>query len=1455
MELRRNRAASSVRTEGGLLPSDLLGKIAGLEPDVPGLTDADFGLASGERLREAITRSWNRLVGAWAALEAVRVTAEPTDPLTGSTRERFLLPLMDELGFARLPVARAVEIEGTTYPISHGWADGVPVHLVGFGVELDTRTKGVRGAAGAAPHALVQEYLNRADTALWGLVSNGRTLRLLRDSTSLTRQAYVEFDLEAIFTGELYADFALLWSVCHRTRFDGERPADCLLERWTKKAADDGTRALDKLRGGVEKAIETLGAGFLAHPGNGDLRKALRSGALDRQDYYRELLRLVYRLIFLFTAEDRRDETTGRELLLDPAAPDDAVERYRRFYSTVRLRSFAGRHRGTRHPDLWVSLRRVIAALGSGGAPTLALPALGSFLFGIEACVHLDGADLRNEDLLDAVRALATIEEDRRLRLVDYRNLGAEELGGIYEGLLELHPRVELDANPPRFALGTVAGNERKATGSYYTPTSLISCLLDSALDPVLDEAVRGKAGPEAEAAILGLAVVDPAAGSGHFLIAAAHRLAKRLAAVRSGEGEPPPAQVRHALRDVIARCIYAVDINPMAVELCKVSLWLEALEPGKPLSFLDAHVKCGNSLLGTTPELTAAGVPDAAFEAISGDDKAVARDFRRINAGERAGQYSLFGAGLEDPVGPLAAEARALEALPEDSPAGVAEKAARHQAHLASAAHVRAKAALDAWCAAFVVPKAHGAPGVTTATARSLAVGGSGSHAATRELVERTAADFRFFHWPLEFPAVFERGGFDAVLGNPPWDQIQLDPQEWFAERAPDVATSATSAKRAAMIARIEHADQALWSAYQAALRQNEAVQHFMHASGRYELTARGRLNSAPLFAELATGLASSRGRSGVVVPTGVATDSFTQAFFAELVSARRLVSVFDFENRRGLFPGVDSRYRFSILVTAAPGQGPLEPMFAFYMLDPDDLQDPDRLFPLSASDLRLINPNTLTCPVFRSARDAELARRTYARVPVLNADKPASDGRPTWNYRGLLMFMTNTASHLFRSRHELERTGGTRRGNVITSPSERFLPLYEGKMVWQYDHRYGDFRTRSHDSGDSQLPLVAEADHAKSDFVPLPRHWITESDVEARLSGRWDRNWFLGFRDITNASNERTVIAAVVPRVAVANNLPLILTGRSPVEMLGLLANLNSLACDYFARQKVAGMHLNFYLLEQLPVLDPARYHAGCPWAPGSTLGEWIRPRAVELSYASVDLGSFARDVGWTGPPFAWDLDRRESIRAELDAAFFHLYSLARDEVEYVLETFPIVRRAEEQRHGHYRMRDLILAVYDAMAVATRDRPFVSRLDPAPGDPRAAHEPRLGEDPGYWVPWSEVLAQAPQAAPAARSVRTPVAPPAKSSPASLPRSTPEPTPSLFAMAPRPAWQPEAAVAPSEVVMGARVRHRAKGEGTVLSVRPSGKSTELLIRFDATGEAWIVFGYGVLEFEAHVGE
>ncbi len=1319
MEVRRSRVTSTVRTEGGLLPADLLAKISAADPSVPGLTPADLGLAAGERVREAITGSWNRLVGAWAALDSVRAGAQASDPLTGPTRERFLLPLFEELGFGRLPVARSVEMDGTTYPISHAWANEnvsvrVPVHLVGVGVGLDSRSRGVRGAAGAAPHALVQEFLNRSDDALWGLVTNGRMLRLLRDSTSLTRQAFIEFDLQQLFEGALYADFALLWTVCHRTRFDGHRSADCLLERWTKRAADDGTRALDKLRTGVEDAITVLGSGFLAHPANGALRDALRAGDLDRQDYYRELLRLVYRLIFLFAAEDRRDEATGRELLLDPSASDEAVARFRESYSTARLRDLAIRRRGTRHGDHWVVVRRVVAALGGDGAPTLALPALGSFLFGPEACRHLDAAELRNEDLLAAVRALSTIEEDRRLRVVDYQNLGAEELGSVYEGLLELHPRMEMEANPPRFELSTAAGNERKSTGSYYTPTSLISCLLDSALDPVVDAAITGKDPADAEAALLSLAVVDPAAGSGHFLVAAAHRLAKRLAAVRTGEGEPPPQAVRSALRDVIARCIHAVDINPMAVELCKVSLWLEALVPGKPLTFLDAHIKCGNSLLGSTPELAGRGIPDTAYEAITGDDKAIARAWRKRNAEERAGQQTLFEAPLAFPTEAIAREARALEDLPDGSLSAIATKAARHAAHEASTDVRRSRAALDAWCAAFVAPRMDQAPGITTSVVRAVGMNPGGVPQGVWGVIKAIAREYAFLHWPLEFPAVFAQGGFDVVLGNPPWERIKLQEQEFFAERSPAIASARNAAERKRMIAGLHVEDPELWSAYQASLRRSEGESHILRNSARYPLAGRGDINTYAVFAESMTALTSPRGRLGVILPTGVATDDTTKLLFGDFVQGRKLVSLHAFENEAFIFPSVHHAFKFCLLTLAgSPIEAPAD--LVFFARQVDDLREPDRHFSLTPEEFALLSPNTRTCPTFRSRRDAEIAKAIHRRIPVLIDESKGTEGNP-WGVSFLAMFHMANDSGLF-----------------LDGPGPDRLPLYEAKMVHQYDHRYGTYEGQTEaQANQGTLSRPTSAEKADPNYGVSPKYWVRDSNVTAALRDR-DPHWMIAWRDIARATDERTLISSVLPRVGAGDTALLMFSGH---PLFGLLVgNLNSFALDWCARQRISGTHLKYHVVRQLPVLPPDWYATTAPWAT-ETLADWIRRYVVELVYSTHDLSDFARDAGWEGPPFQWNDQRRPHLRAELDAAYFRLYGITRDDVNHVMESFWTVRERDGRRWGTYRTRNLVLDAYDAMASSSAAHPFVSRLDPPPGDPAMAHAPSAGRIAGAWQP-----------------------------------------------------------------------------------------------------------------------
>ena len=461
----------------------------------------DYGLPQSERLNEVITQSWSRLRKHWAEFRAGAEKLPAGEAGTGLTNDKWSLPLLRELGFGMLPTGAGPELSGRTFAIGRFFGP-VPVHLVGCGLSLDRRAMGVRGAAAANPHGLVQEFLNRAPGHLWGIVSNGLRFRVLRDNQALSRQSYLEFDLETMFVGEVFSDFVLLWLVCHASRFapeDQQGPETCWLERWTKFAAEQGTRALGDLRGGVEKALQILGQGFTSHRRNDELRAALRSGTLQATDFHGQLLRVVYRLIFLFVAEDR---SLDGQSLLHPHGASDAArlarERYAAHYSTARLRELAGTIKGSQHGDLWRQMQLLVGALSgdtgfAAAREQLALPALGSFLWSPESTAAVNGAELTNHDLLEALRNLAFTRQGQVLRPVDYRSLGAEELGGVYESLLALTPQVSADG--AGFTFAEFAGNERKTSGSYYTPDSLVQCLLDSALDPVVEAAIKGKTG------------------------------------------------------------------------------------------------------------------------------------------------------------------------------------------------------------------------------------------------------------------------------------------------------------------------------------------------------------------------------------------------------------------------------------------------------------------------------------------------------------------------------------------------------------------------------------------------------------------------------------------------------------------------------------------------------------------------------------------------------------------------------------------------------------------------------------------------------------------------------------------------------------------------------------------------------------------------------------------------
>lgn len=1182
-------AISSIQSEGGLLPADLLSRIRARDPSLPGIRPVDYGLAPGETLSEAASRSWARLTGLWRRFHAAWQQRAQDDAFEAETLDLWLKPLFQELGFGTIERVRAETIGRDTFAISHRW-DSLPIHLVGAGLHIDRRTPGARGAALANPHGLLQDFINRRDDFLWGVVSNGLRLRLLRDNRTLTRQAYVEFDLERIFSAEDqsgYPDFFLLWLVCHSTRFQplgggaqGAAPAvpgsNWLIEQWTTQARQHGLRLQLGLRHNAVRALNHLGSGLLSHRANGALRERLATGALTQDNFKRQLLRTLYRLLFLFVTEDRG-------LLLSPGATAFARGRYLTYYSTARLRRIACRYSGTAHGDGWVQLQTLFRLLRlDAGCEPLGLPPLGSFLFSEGASPDIDSASLSNEHLYATLRALCLVRdpEEKITRVTDFEHLGAEELGSIYESLLELQfIRFEISAGFAELGDADGTGNERKLTGSFYTPTSLITSLLDTALEPVIDRALatargtaskssngsksaktadgspsppaaagegRGEVGSStahcalrtphsseagsdyttvAEKALLGLKICDPACGSGHFLVAAAHRIARRVAALRTGEREPPVQAVRHALREVAAHCLYGVDLNPLSVELCKVSIWLEAFEPGRPLAFLDGHIQCGNSLLGCTPALLKGGLPDEAFRALTGDEPSAVKALIKDNREARDARQVFLALTSSPALAGLARLPEAfgqVEALPDDSPDAVRQKEARWTGAVNAVDYVNEMLVHDAWCAAFVLPRSANDSTYRFHTGHLLTLeqDPNALSPVLRDTIERLAGNapwlteaereqsYRFFHWHLRFPDVFRAtlngvaaespacgwsGGFDVVLGNPPWERVKLTEQEWFSGRHDGIVNAPNSAARKRLIAELKTTNPSLYGEFLDALRRSDGESHLLRNSGRYPLCGLGDVNTFAVFSELNFSLTGRRGQTGFIVPTSIATADTTKLFFGHLVDKDAIVTLYSFFEIRAWFPATDSREPFCLLTLRGSRESSqAESQFIFDAKSLDELGNPDRLFSLNKSDFERLNPNTRTCPIFRSRRDAEITRAIYGRVPVLLREK-RGEHEPEinpWGASLTAMLHMSNASNLFVTRADADAGSWELRGNRFYKGKDTLLPLYESKLFHLFDHRWATYL----DAKETRdLPSGEKIDPAKS---VMPRYWVDERD-----------------------------------------------------------------------------------------------------------------------------------------------------------------------------------------------------------------------------------------------------------------------------------------------------------------------------------------------------------------------
>jgi hypothetical protein len=787
----------SINIQGNIVSGEILDKL--VSEDIKYQTSVDFGLIKGTKVRDEVGLAWASARGYWQAFKFRKERIPENESGTSETRNFWMLPFLSTLGY-ELDKSNAANIDGKTYAISHRSSnlEGFPVHIMGIHDSLDKRreTSGPR----LSPHGLLQEYLNKTDDYLYALVTNGKQLRLLRDATRLVRLTYLEFDLEKMMEEELFADFAILYRILHASRMPKEKNAgeESYIEYYHQESLASGTRIREKLSEAVESSIKRLGNGFLKHPENTELREIVQNGELSGKQYYLFLLRLIYRFLFLLVTEDRG--------LVYPEKQDEALSKLRKiyydYYSMSRVRNLALRRifiEGAKH-DLWENLKITFQLFESGKyGEKLGIKPLGSGIFHSGALGVLSHSKLKNEDLLYVIYRLCYFQDEQRKQLVkvNYGDLDVEEFGSVYQGLLEFEPVfTELETSPN---FGFIQGTDRSSSGSHYTPEELVRPLIQHSLEYIIQDCIQK---PEErlkltttnlpktqlqEKALLAIKVCDISCGSGHILLSAARRIGMELAKVRTGEDQPSPSVMRQAVRDAIRECIYGVDKNPLAVELCKVALWLEAHSPGEPLNFLDHKIKCGDAIVGLAhKEELERGIAEEAFKALPGDEKAVATQFRNRNREElkQKDQISLeYSENVNESVSKAIEHFQLFKNLPERTPEEIEAKQKKFAELNTGTNYSRLKSLADMQVAQFFIPKTPDNKGYicTDGTYRKYLREKTVPSGMPPAKAAALAQEKGFFHYFLEFPEVFatsknpegtegSKGGFDCILGNPPF-------------------------------------------------------------------------------------------------------------------------------------------------------------------------------------------------------------------------------------------------------------------------------------------------------------------------------------------------------------------------------------------------------------------------------------------------------------------------------------------------------------------------------------------------------------------------------------------------------------------------------------------------------------------------------------------------------------
>ena len=1212
-----------------------------------------------------------------------------------------------------------------------------------LGVPLDIRDHSDKVQAGT-PHGQILRYLSTADSVAdgrlrWGILTNGQAWRLYDQRARPRAGGYFEADLAEMLEPGNEDRLRLFYLLFRRNSFTRREGATTT---FLEHALAEGKR--------YEEQVAQNLSGVVFASVFPNLVEALADATGENLLQVRQAaLIFLYRLLFVLYAEDR-DLLPVNELRYDDyglrkRVRDDIARRMADgdTYSSI----------ASNYYDRLVNLFRII----DQGDPSIGLPPYNGGLFASEAAPLLERVRLADATIAPIIYDLSHARESggSGRRFVNYRDMSVQQLGSIYERLLEQEPvrddngRIVIRPNP----------YARKDSGSFFTPQELVDLIVDRTLKPLVEQRLkafeekaarlksdrRPKAHRKAEllrldpaVAVLSLKVLDPAMGSGHFLVTAVDFLSdyiaelieyvpvvpewldgdyvsplvKRVAAIRreilrraqESDWVLDEAQLTDQAiirRLVLKRCIYGVDKNPLTVELAKVSLWLHSFTVGAPLSFLDHHLRCGDSLLGllvseVTEDLRTvaglflssaiAGAESATrgmqlIEELSDADVAEVRESARLFAGvdettselrrvldffcglrwltagmKKRKRFAFEKQNLFQPIGEYPAKAYALLANGPD--AIDAESQGDRQASLSRF--------VDLWNAA-------------------------------RSIADRED----FLHWEVAFPGVWRQwqnirpqGGFDAVIGNPPWDRIKLQEVEWFATRSPELALAPTAAARRTGIQRLRDQGAPLAAEFDAAKARADNLGQMIRTSGHYPLLGGGDINLYSLFVERAMDLIKPDGFVGLLTPSGIYADKTAARFFKSVSTKGRVGGLFDFENKKIFFKDIHASFKFCVLIFGGEERRFDQTECAFFLHHTETIKDPDRCFPLAPLDFARVNPNTGTAPIFRTRRDAEITRRIYQRHPVL-VDRSSGGEVKAWPVKYSTMFHMTNDSHHFMTVAQLDGKGFYPvEGNRWKRGEELFLPLYEGKMVQAFDHRAASVVVNPENLNRPAQPREATLEeHANPNWLPEHRYWVPASECG------WtsESNWILGFKEITAPTNARTFIAALFSAVGFGNKVPILKPETAERNEWLLAANLNSMLFDFVARQKVQGQTLNLFIVEQFPVIAAADYDR--PFG-DKIARDLVRDHVLRLTYTAHDMAPFARDLGYEGPPFLWDEEERRHLRARLDALYFHLYGLNREDAGYVLDTFPIVRRQDEAAFGRYRTKEMILAYMNALA-----------------------------------------------------------------------------------------------------------------------------------------------------------